>query len=165
MPDWPLSDEETLIWEGRPRPTPWTGREALGLAVGAGILGLGAMSLAVILGGGVGWMAHLTGIVAFLIGLASGALALWVIRARDRQTFYALTDRRVLLSRPGRGWRTARRPDGWAIADFDAPRLRRHGDGSVSLVFPGRTAPTLVAFRRVPPGQRLHRALATSAPA
>jgi hypothetical protein len=130
---WPLADDETLCWQGRPAPRCYTFRHWLQALIGT-VLFLASsfwLMVGVQLVRDQGLSAWLLPVPALLVAgsFAVGPAQLIVARLRWEKIFYALTDRRLLV----RNSLFGRRVKSFELRDYRRYRTRKYGKKQLSL--------------------------------
>ena len=143
-----LAPGERVLWAGQPSPKRYT-RGSWGLV----LFGIPWTAFAVFwttmafvgtraipgnnpMATGFRWFFPLFGIPFILIGLGMLS-APWWGRRKAAGVFYAITDRRALISEPG--WRGARTVKSFAPGELQTIERTEHADGSGDLIFSRRS--------------------------
>jgi hypothetical protein len=143
-----LASGERVLWAGQPSPKRYT-RGSWGLV----LFGIPWTAFAVFwttmafvgtraipgnnaMASGFRWFFPLFGVPFILIGLGMLS-APWWGRRKAAGVFYAITDRRALISEPG--WRGARTVKSFAAGDLQSIERTENADGSGDLVFSRRS--------------------------
>ncbi|SHJ58955.1 hypothetical protein SAMN02745165_02738 [Malonomonas rubra DSM 5091] len=144
--DWPLEDEESLLWQGRPAPRCYIWRNWK-LALAATILFLAAsfwwiLAYQLMLDEGYPWWLQLIPLPLVFLSIWFGPIRILLARIRWEKVFYALTDRRMII----RDGQFSAEMTSFALDEIDAWKQKKYSDQLVSIRLEMKNHPPVILF-------------------